>query len=196
MTLRITSANAVPIRLRSPVAAFGAVAPTAPLYGQKSSNWCWLAVAQMVGDTPPRAFGLAQCSLAIRYIAGAAGCCSSVNSSCDRPGAPPDISQIYTDNGLSFSMSPVPALEARVQSALAKGYLVEIGWQTANLGHVVLVVGSHRDALGNTRYTVNDPSPPNIGQIRILDFGGLTKPPLVSTGGGPWKWTYTWIDIH
>lgn len=196
MTLRVASANAVPIPLRSPVAAFGAVAPAVPLYGQKASNWCWLAVAQMAGDTAPRSIGLAQCNLAIRYITGAAGCCTSVNSSCDQPGGPTDISQIYTDNSLSFAVSSTPALEASVQSALANGYLVEIGWQTANLGHVVLVVGTHKDAQGNTRYTVNDPSPVNFGQIRNLDFAGLTNPPLVSTGGGPWGWTYTWIDIH
>jgi hypothetical protein len=196
MALKISSAAAVQIPLRAPVVAFGAALPAAPLYPQKASNWCWLAVAQMVTDTPPRAIGLSQCSLAVKYIPGAAGCCTGISSSCDQPGGPVPIGQIYTDNGLSYSVSPTAALEATVQAALANGYLVEIGWQTASLGHVVLVVGTHVDARGNNRYSVNDPSPPNVGQIRNLDFAGLANPPLISTGGGPWRWTYTWTHIH
>ncbi len=196
MTLKITSAFAVAIHLRAPALAFGAAAPAPPLYGQKATNWCWLAVAQMAGDTPPRTIGLVQCSLAVRYISGASGCCTNVSSSCNQAGQPQDINQVYTDNSLAYAMSSTPALEADVQSALASGYLVEVGWQTAVQGHVVLIVGTHNDAQGNARYTVNDPSPVNIGQIRNLDFSGLTKPPLVSTGGGPWTWTYTWMDIH
>lgn len=196
MTLKISSAAAVVVPLRAPTVRFGAAPLSVPLHPQKASNWCWLAVAQMAGDTSPRALGLSQCTLATTYVPGATGCCTKINSSCDQAGAPGSISQIYTDNAVNYSVSTTPAPEAAVLAALSSGFVVEIGWQTARLGHVVLIVGTYLDAAGNNRYSVHDPSPPNIGQIRNLDFAGLLKPPLVSSGGGAWTWTYTWSDIH
>ena len=196
MPLRISDAAAVVVPLRAPVVRFGAVPVSVPLYAQRAGNWCWLAVAQMAADTPPRSLKLSQCTLASSYISGAKGCCTKVNSICDQAGDPVDIGQIYTDHAVSFSVSTTPALEAAVLTALSSGFLVEVGWQTAFQGHVVLVVGTHVDAAGNNRYSVNDPDPVNVGQIRNLDFAGLLNPPLVSSGGGPYRWTYTWSDIH
>jgi hypothetical protein len=182
----------VPIQSAAGIAlpSTGKVWPV-PLYSQDASEWCWLACAQMLGDTPPRGLQLRQCELAQTYIPGATGCCQTkpVPAVCNHGGSVATIQQVYTENSLGFVATPVDGKpdEAQLVAWLEMGP-VEVFWVTPDQAHVALIVGVQ--AVGPAyRYTVNDPWPSGSGQVRPLTYDQLL--PTIPSGYD-WDWQCVW----
>lgn len=183
----------MPIRVATGLAlpTLGKLWPV-PLYGQAASEWCWLACAQMAGDTPPRSARLQQCQLAQAYISGATGCCASPvpPDACNGGGSESAIGQIYTQNALGFEPTPTagqPAEDSLVD-LLGKGP-VQVFWTTPDQAHVALIVGVKPVPRGGYLYTVNDPWPVGSGQVRSLLYGQLI-PTIPSSYD--WSWQCVW----
>lgn len=165
------------------------------MYAQLASNWCWLACAQMVGDTPPRKLALKQCTLAEQYIAGAANCCVIASPTCNQGGSSSSISTLYTSNGISNKPISGGISEAALRQSLNSGRLVQVGWRATRMGHVALVIRTYTNASGSTGYVINDPWPPRVGSVRYLSYADIQAPPLTSANGTAWTWVYTWEDL-
>lgn len=161
-----------------------------PLHPQEATEWCWLACAQMVGDTPPRNLQLEQCKLAETYLPGATGCCTDpVPEGCNIGGSADEIQQLYTDNSLGFVAAPVAGQpnEPQLITWLESGP-VQVFWSVPDQSHVALIVGMQL-LRGTYVYTVNDPWPVGCGHVRSLTYGQLA--PVMQTGY-TWAWQYVW----
>jgi len=183
----------MPIRVASGIAlpTAGSTWPV-PLNAQEASEWCWLACAQMAGNTPPRSAQLQQCQLAQSYVPGAADCCTSKPppAACNRGGAKTVIQQLFSDHALGF----VPVAfegspdETQLLAWLAQGP-VQVFWSTPDQAHVALIVGATLIGKGAYQYVVNDPWPIGSGQVRSLTFDQL-QPTIPSSYD--WSWDYVW----
>jgi hypothetical protein len=174
-----------------PLSTAGTVWPV-PAYGQDASEWCWLACAQMAGDTPPRSVRLQQCQLAQTYIPGAVDCCTTKPppDACNDGGSQPTIQQVYADNPLGFIPAPVTGQPAEpdLVTWLARGP-VQVFWTTPDQAHVALIVAVHPLPGGKYQYTVNDPWPVGSGQVRLLTYDQLL-PTILSSYD--WSWQCVW----
>lgn len=163
-----------------------------PLRGQAASEWCWLACAQMVGDTPPRSAGLQQCQLAEMYISGATGCCAGTPPPdvCNAGGSATTIEQLYAAQSLGFVPTPIlgPQQENDLVDMLGRGP-VQIFWTTPDQAHVALIVAVRPVPGGGYLYTVNDPWPVGSGQVRSLSYDQLL-PTIPSSYD--WSWQCVW----
>jgi hypothetical protein len=183
----------MPIRVASGLAlpTTGAIWPV-PSYGQAASEWCWLACAQMAGDTPPRNARLTQCQRAETYIAGATGCCASPvpPDVCNMGGSQSAIEQIYSQQSLGFVPTPVDGqpLEAQLVELLGRGP-VQAFWCTPDQAHVALIVGVKLVPGGGYLYTVNDPWPIGSGAVRPLTYKQLL--PAIHSSYD-WDWQCVW----
>lgn len=183
MALRVQTGIAIPVGGKSwPV----------PLYAQQATEWCWLACAQMAGDTPPRGAKLQQCDLAEKYIEGAAGCCATKPPPdvCNDGGSADTIEKIYA--GIPLGFDPAPVLGQPDEPELIEWLLrgpVQVFWKTPDLAHVALIVGVQQVGAGNYQYTLNDPWPVGSGQVRMVSYDRIL--PTIPSGFG-WDWQCCW----
>lgn len=165
-----------------------------PLYSQQATEWCWLACAQMAGDTPPRAVQLQQCELAQKWIPAAAAtdCCTTKPPPdvCNDGGSADAIQTIYT--GIAVGFDPAPVFNRPDEPELIEWLLrgpVQVFWNTPDLAHVALIVGVHQLSSGKYQYTLNDPWPVGSGQVRMVYYDQIL--PTIPSGYG-WSWQCCW----
>jgi len=141
-----------------PAAEDGSAAPVvqpkpAVYVAQQAANWCWLAVAEMIGQAVT-GLDVPQCEMA------GDSCCNSNASQCDHEG---EVWNALAQNyGLKTSVMPYDATTLRAE--LAAGRPVGIDYFSATKGHSVLLAAYEpvrgyqvMDPL-NSVYWVADPS--------------------------------------
>lgn len=164
----------------------GVLLPVGPM-PQQCQQWCWAAVITMVAnyyDVPATECELASMKAGFNYPA----CCSYAACSyqaCDQPAPTNQIEYILGQIiGIHGYAENAAISEAVLQTELANGRPVIIGYLNSFAGHVVLAIG-YAPGPGGTRYRIVDP------YYGVFDVTYQQVAYGYMGGGASWRWGYT-----
>jgi hypothetical protein len=151
-----------------------------PYETQLLTEWCWAACATMVAINQTT-----QCGIGRTKFPGAP-CPPTSNENF--PATPYDIRVALKKAGrIPTEINAAPPLTAlQIDTDLAGGRPLPVGWERPCSGHVIVVCGSQPDATGATVYVVNDPDATTGGAHLLLSWRDL------DTARGLGQWTYAW----
>lgn len=182
MPLAALSLTVAHLPQQPPVFGAGAVVRNVPIpyEAQLLAQWCWAACATMVTTNHATQCGIGRTKFP------AAPCPPTQNENF--PATPYDIrTALKTAGRIPTEITGNPPLTAlQIDTDLAGGRPLQVGWQRPHSGHVVVVCGSQPDATGATVYVVNDPDATTGGPRLLLSARDL------DTARGLGQWTYAW----
>lgn len=155
-----------------------------PWYGWDQNEWCWAACAQMLAYFFQHNKA-DQCTFATQMFGH--DCCQNPSAN-NFPLAVSKITEVFPLFGKSAKLVPRWVEFAEIQTEIAGGHPVQIGftWNNGN-NHVAVVAGAAETDQGQLLY-VNDPDPEfAYGWCKFTDV-------RAAYGRGSWQWT--WMPIR
>jgi Papain-like cysteine protease AvrRpt2 len=156
-----------------------------PWYPSAQEEWCWAACAQMLAYYFQNAL-TDQCTFAKLLFPGT-DCCGAP-AACDQPIDLSNVTALFPSFGKSATFLSAPIEFGDIQSEIAAGRPVQVGYQWSTQGnHVAVIAGVSEDNIGPLVY-VNDPDPQFAnGWVYYSNL-------KLAYGLGTWQWTWTSIQ--